>query len=321
MDPTQLLKEVGSGKFRPIYYFYGDEDFRKKEAVKFIITNYLPGKNAQMNITHLSADKHDLETITAELSAIPMLGGRRVLHVDDIQKLPPAQYKKLFAFLSLPAPDTVVILSSPSSRTPQKKSAFFREVQKVAEVIPFDKLTGQSARGRIIRYLKAAELTYDEEAVELLSSMTSGNFGGLMGELEKLSLSYEKGGHIGLNEIKKIASSYEEFGIFELIDLVADRKYEPALKAYTDLIRRGSNPGGVVVLMSRHIMNMLRAIEGRKIAGHPFWVSKIRNQAQRYGQERVVKAISSLAKTDRDIRLSKLQPDLLVENLIREISR
>lgn len=321
MEPTQLLKEVGSGKFRPIYYFYGNEDYRKKEAVKFIITNYLPGKNAQLGVTRMSADKNDLEMITAELSAIPMLGGRRVIHVDDIQKLNPSQYKKLFAFLAIPPPDTVVVLSSPAARTPQKKSAFFREVQKVAEVVPFDKLSGQNARGRIIRHLQSAGLTYDEDAVELLASMTSGNFGGLMGELEKLTLSYEKGSHIGFAEIKKLASSYEEFGIFELIDLVAERQYERAFKAYSDLLRRGSNAGGVIVLMSRHVMNMLRVIEGRKVAGHPFWVSKLKNQAQRYGQERVVAAISSLAKTERDIRLSKLPPDLLVENLIREISR
>ncbi|MEZ5358659.1 MAG: DNA polymerase III subunit delta [Candidatus Zixiibacteriota bacterium] len=321
MEPTQLLKEVGSGKFRPIYYFYGDEDFRKKEAVKFIITNYLPGKNAQLSVTRMSADKDSLETISAELSAIPMLGGRRVIHVDDIQKLNPSQYKKLFALLTIPPPETVVVLSSPSARTPQKKSAFFREVQSIAETVAFDKLTGQSARGRIVRHLQSAGLTYDEDAVDLLALMTSGNFGGLMGELEKLTLSYDKGSHIGLDEIRKLTSSYEEFGIFELIDLVAERKYEPALKAYTDLLRRGSNAGGVIVLMSRHIMNMLRVIEGRKVAGHPFWVTKLRNQAQRYGQERVVSAITSLARTERDIRLSKLPPDLLVENLIREISR
>jgi len=321
MDPNQLLKEVGSGKFRSVYYFFGDEDYRKKEAIKYIVTNYIPGKNTQLNITRLSADKNDLETITAEIASIPMLGDRRIILLDETQKLSPAQYKKFFKFLAVPSPETIVVLSSPSIRTPQKSSAFMREVKKVAEVVQFDKLTGQNAKGRVIRHLQTAGLTYDDEAVDLLVTLTGGNFGGLMGELEKITLSNESGSHIGMKEVKKLASSYEEFGIFELIDLVAESKYEPALKAYSDLVRRGSSAVGIVVLMARHMMNMLRVLEGRKAPGHPFWVRKIQNQAQRYGRERVVLAITSVAKVERDIRLSKLSPNFLVENLIREISR
>ncbi len=316
-----MIKEIGSGKFRPVYYFFGDEDYRKKEAVKFILSHYISGKNNQLNLSKMSADKTELESIIGEIAAIPMLGDRRLIYVEDVQRLKPTQYKKLFGYLKSPPPETVIILSSPSVRTPQKKSAFFREVKKISELVQFNKLTDQKTRARIIRHLQSEGYTYDEEAVELLLSLTGGNFGGLVGELEKLSLSQETGSHIGLEEIKKLASSYEEFGIFELIDMISEKKYENALKAYNDLISRGSSSVGVVVLIGRQMINMLKALEGRKIAGHPFWVDKLRRQANLYGRERVVSAISSIAKTEKDIRTSLLKPNFLVENLIREISR
>ena len=316
-----MIKEIGSGKFRPVYYFYGDEDYRKKEAIKFILSHYIPGKNNQLNMTRMSADKTDLESIIGELAAIPMLGDRRIIHVDEIQQLKPTQYKKLFGFLAVPPPETIVILSSPAAHTPQKKSAFFRDVTGVAADIQFNKLTGQNSKLRIVKHFQAAGFTCDDDAVELLATLTDGNFGGLLGELEKLTLSQDAGGHIGIDEVRKLVSSYEEFGIFELIDLVAEKKYEKALKAYNDLIQHGTSPGGVVVLIGRHMVNMVKVIEGRKVAGHPFWIEKLRHQAQQYGRQRAVAAIGHIAAAERDIRITDIKPKMLVENLIREISR
>jgi len=320
LSPNELSTEIGKGAFRPVYYFYGEEDYRKTEAVKFIIGQYLPDSQRVMNTTRMTVDQNDFEEICAELAAIPMLGERRVLVINEIQKLKPTQQKKFYAFLTVPPPETVVILMSPSARTPQKKSAFFRDVQEIATTINFGRLQKASALQRVERQLKAQGITYDREAIELLVSLADGDFGGLTEELEKLSLASPEGTHIGIEEVRLLSSSHESFNIFELIDLVADGEGDKALYAYNDLIDRGTSPVAFLNIMGGHMLNLLKAQTGARITGAPFFVNKLKNQARKVDRDKILRAISGIAEAERGVRLSGVSPVLLVENLIREIS-
>jgi len=321
MTPNQLLKEIGSDRYKPVYYFYGEEDYRKAEAVKYILNNYIPQQQRILNFSRFTVDKNDFESICAEVAAIPMLGERRFIFVDEVQKLKPTQQKKFFAFLQDLPPNILVILSSPSAHTPDKKSAFLRDIGKVAELVKFDRLGQAAAQSRIERYLETAGFTYDREAVDLLNSLTNGDFGGLAGELEKLSLSSEEGSHIGLNEVKKLASSHEDFTLFELIDLIAAKNIDRALYVCHDLMQRGNKPVPILRMLSRHVMNLTRIHAGKKMPGHPFYIEKLRQQARIFDRSRVMTAISGIAQAERNIRHSKIDDSFILENLIREICR
>ena len=321
MTPTQLLKEIGADKYKPVYYFFGDEDYRKAEAVKYILSNFIPKQQRALNFTKLSVTKNDFESICGEIAAIPMLGERRFVFVDEVQKLKPTQLKKFFAFLKDMPPNILVILSSPAAHTPDKKSAFMRDVSKIAEAVKFDKLGADAARSRIERHLEGAGFTYDREAVDLLISLTGGDFGGLAGELEKLSLSSEEGAHIGLEQVKMLVSSHEEFTLFELIDLIAAKNTDRALYVCSDLMQRGVKPVPILRMLSGHMMNLTRVHSGKNIAGHPYYVEKLRRQARQFEEHRLLAAISSIARAESDVRHSKVRDSILLENMIREICR
>jgi DNA polymerase-3 subunit delta len=321
MTPTQLQKEIGAGRFKPAYYFYGEEDYRKTEAARFIVNNFIPQQQRLLNHVKLSVEKADFESICNEIAAIPMIGERRCVHIDNVQRLKPTQQKRLFSLLEAPVPGLLVILSSPAAHTPDKKSAFLRDVSKVAEAVKFDRLTANDARSRIERALRSSGFTYDAEAVNLLVSLTGGDFGGLSGELEKLSLSSEEHSHIGVAEVKSLVSSHEEFTIFELIDLIAAGETDRALYVCYDLLQRGNKPVPILLMLSRHLMNLAKVIAGKKVAGHPFFVNKLRQQARTFNEARVTAAISRVAETDRKIRHSSVDDEILLENTIRDISR
>lgn len=317
----QLSREIARGDYRPVYYFFGAEDYRKAEAVRHLLDLYIPEQQRLLNHIRLTIGKDDFGKICSEMAAIPMLGERRVVLIDEVQKLKPNQQKRLFKLLATPSPETVVILSSPAARTPDKKLAFFKNVCKAAVAVNFGKLSKGMATARIQKKLETAGFTCDREAVELLASMTGGDFGGLTGELEKLELANEIGSHIGEAEIKKIVSSYEEFSLFDLLDYVAEKKLDDALFAYNDLISKGVTPTAVLWRVSSHISNLIRIIAGKKIPGAPFYVNKLQAQARRFDVETALKAMTLIASAERQIRKSTLRPPIIVENLIREISR
>lgn len=321
MTPTQLLKEIGAGRFKPVYYFYGEEDYRKTEAARYIVSNFIPQQQRLLNHVKLSADKADFETLCNEIAAIPMLGERRCVQIDEVQRLKPTQQKRLFSLLEAAVPGLLVILSSPAAHTPDKKSAFLRDVSKIAEAVKFDRLTVTDARKRIEHSLKSSGFTYDTEAVELLVSLTGGDFGGLSGELEKLALSSEEHSHIGVAEVKALVSSHEEFTIFELIDLIAAGNTDRAVYVCYDLMQRGNKPVPILRMLSRHLINLAKVHAGKKITGHPFFIDKLRKQARRFDDARVGTAISRVAETERKIRRTSVDNEILLENTIRDISR
>lgn len=316
----QLAKEMGAGKFRPLYFFYGEEDFRKAEAIKLITKGYLPPPQRKLNLVKMSASGTDFTEICTEIIAIPMLGEKRLIVIEQMQKMKPTQHKKLFEFLSNPPPETVIIMTVPGSYNLKKTSAFYKGITAISAPVIFDRLTGGMARAKIEKHFRDAGFEFDSDAVDYLIAITGGNFGGLGGELEKLSLATEGGGHIGLAEVKQMVSSHEEYNIFELIDCIADLKTEQALHIFNDLILKGINPASMIYPLSNHMTNLLKVHAGKKVAAHPMFVGKLRRQAAIYDQSRTVTTITLIAKADREIRENKLRPLFLVENLIREIS-
>lgn len=320
ISALQLVTEINKGRFRPVYFFHGEEDYRKAEAVKYILTHYLPEAQRTLNFTRVTVDKTDFETICGELASLPMLGERRLIFVDEIQRLKPTQQQKFFALLASPPPETVVILSSPADHTPKKTSAFFRDVSRVAEPVEFARLNRESAAGKIMKALDAAGFTYDSDAVKLLAELTDGDYGGLVGELDKLSLSGEGGTHIGVAEVKAMASSYEQYTMFELTDAVIARDRDRAVRIYNDLAQKGAKPESFIWPLSNHLTNLLKVHAGKRINGAPFYVRKLEQQAREMSAERLQRAVSRTAQTEHDMRRSKLKAAILVENLIRDIS-
>ncbi len=321
LTAEQLNREIGLRKYRAVYYFYGEEDYRKTEAIKFILNDYIPQQQRLLNFTRLSAEKNEFEMICNELAAIPMLGERRIIVIDEAQKLGSAQQTRLFGLLQPPPPETIIIFVSPAANTPRKTSAFYKAITDIAQPVQFDRLTKNQSISRIEKQLQAAGYTYDREAIDLLVELTDGNFGGLTGELDKLALIKESGSHIDIETIKQVASSHEDFSIFELIDFIAEAKSDGALRAYHDLVQKGMRPATLLYQLSAQMLNLLKVHAGKQVRGAPFFVRRLQEQSRQFGLEKALRAIEKIALVEREIRRSQIKPPVLVENLIREISR
>ena len=87
--PKKLVDDVTGGKFRPAYYFYGPEEYRLLEAIKFVAHQFLPKKQLTTNFRRLDGRRTKCDDLIAELSVFPMLGERQVPKVSGYSS-PPA---------------------------------------------------------------------------------------------------------------------------------------------------------------------------------------------------------------------------------------
>ena len=55
MTPQKLFADISAGKFAPVYYFYGDEDYRIIEAEKYLASQFISSKLLLTNFRKLDA--------------------------------------------------------------------------------------------------------------------------------------------------------------------------------------------------------------------------------------------------------------------------
>ncbi len=180
--PAQLLKEIKAGKFRSLYYFFGPEDYRRTEAEKYIGSRFLPDLQRSTNYHRLDARKISAQELIAQLSNYPILGEKEVYVVTGIESFKPTEQEQIYNLLKAPDPNRIIILSSPSKKTPQKKSAFFKKISEAAMAVEFHKLDQHETRRHINKTLTANSLSIESEALNRLAGLVYGDRVGLEGE-------------------------------------------------------------------------------------------------------------------------------------------
>ncbi|MCP4703079.1 MAG: DNA polymerase III subunit delta, partial [candidate division Zixibacteria bacterium] len=256
MTPSELGKELNKNKFQPVYYFYGSEDYRMKEAEKAIATRFLPKSLLKTNHTILSAKKQKLGDILSELSIFPMLGENQLFSITDIQNLKPKDIEKILKLMTPPDPNRIIIMSTPSAKLPRKNSKVLNLLNKKSSAVEFGRITGNMSAGKIKAMLDEKKIEIDFDALQMLVTLGGGNIGGLIREVDKLIDYIGDAGVIYKEDILAVCSDYQVFKIYELADQVAIRNLDRALDIVNSLLRKGETPAGLTFWLSEHFIDL-----------------------------------------------------------------
>jgi DNA polymerase III subunit delta len=319
-SPPKLSTDIARGEFKGLYYFFGSEDYRISEAVKYVAQQFLPGKQVMTNFSRLDGRKTKCSDLIAELSIFPMLGERQVFAVSDFQSYKPTEVDRVLKLLVPPDPNRIVVLSSPSVRTPKKNSAFYKRIIAVAETIEFKKLDPQQAAGQVNRELTKAGLTISPEALKLLVELLAGNRGALSTEVAKL-IDYKAPGEMVTEEdVRAVAGGYEAYEIFQLADEVLGGDRVRALHMIKRLLVEGSSPTGILFFLGQHVVSLYVVKGGRSLEPNRRWLEmKFREQAGRFSLKQLEQAILLIAQTDADLRHRRNHPELELDRLVLQL--
>lgn len=322
ITPKALAAEIGKDKFRPAYFFYGLEDYRIAEGIKYLTAAFLSEEQRRSNVRRLDCRRDSFDTILTELASLPLLGERQVLVIAQFQRLHIKQVERVLALLEPPDANRVVIFSSPSSVMARGRKAFtgrafFKRVAKSMTVVEFEKMNMKDARGGVQRMLKSAGVTIEPQALELLVVTIAGNRGGLEGEVNKLIDYTDPGGTVTIDDIRKVCSGYEVFNVFELADQIVTGSTGRVIKMLDRLLADGQTPVGILSLLQGHFMSLYLVRGGRKLTGPRAWLtSRFAEQARHYKPERLEDILCELATADADLRGGPLKPESTLQTVI-----
>lgn len=320
MSPSELLRTVKEGKFKPTYYLFGREDYRIVEARKFLASQFLPDKQIATNFIQLSGKTTPVKDLLAALAAYPMLGEKQVVSVDDIQRYNKAEIDRILKLLDPPDPHRLVLFSTPSARMPKKTTRFFKTISAAATTVEFLRLTPAETQATVARKLSKSGLTIAPDALKLLVEHIGGNRGGLESEVNKL-IDYRLGeSTVSLDDVRATASGFEIYSVFDIADHIVAGNAEGALAHVRQLVAEGQSATGILYFIGQHYLSLYLVKNGKPLEPHRQWLArKFRPQAEMYSDEQLEAAISDIARADSAIRWQEFTPQIAVERLIVQL--
>ncbi len=197
LKPDDLAAEWKAGKFRPVYYLFGEESASKADAVLKLKALFKPD---DFNLREFAGDPNsEHPAIVSEALTLPVFADKRLVIVRS-PKIP-AEARAAFAeYLRAPSTTTTLVLLS-EDRRPDKKDALANAAAAAGAVCVFSPLTEDEAVERLLAEAKKAGKKLDPAAAAALTEQAGTDWGILSGELEKAILFAAQTDSIGLEAV------------------------------------------------------------------------------------------------------------------------
>lgn len=296
LSATELARELKNSRFSPAYYFFGDDDYRMNEAIRFLAQSFLPKDLLSSNSTRIDIGNTKFDDLRVELAQPPFFGERKLLVIIDPQKLSSKQLDTLIRYLTPGEPDQVVVLYTRAARKPKKTSAFVKRMNVVMPVVEFGFLKKSDSMRRSAQKLGEHEITINAQAAEELFEMTGGDYGKLSAEIEKLISYCGAGGEVSIEMVREVCAQGARRSVYQLVDAVVAGDTASSLAILQKLLVSGESPTGILFWLGSQYVNLYLVKGERRLPPYQSWLEpRLKSQARNLSFERIEFAISAIS--------------------------
>ena len=237
---SELKKgDIGSG-----YVFCGLDEELIKENINILVKKLVPDEFMTLNYERLDGLTTTFNDIENACETMPFLGEKKVIVVyranflkDKADKEGAKVYSEVSKYVKNLPPYTVLImyyLFNDKRDTP-KKNKKLGTLDKYIKVVHCDKLKKDKYYKKIEDIFKEKGKNIGKIQVRYFAEKVQNNFDIIKREVDKL-VNYANGRDIKKEDIDKLLPSKSEEDIFDLVDLISQRKIERAIDIMDDLL-------------------------------------------------------------------------------------
>ena len=275
------------------------------------------------------------EDAIAACNAMGLFGGGegRLVIVEDVEKWKVADVKDVAAYLSAPAPSTVLALVGEEIKA---DGALGKAVAKAGQVLAYD-VPKRRLPEWVAEQLERMGAKAARDACRALVDLVGDDADELQTEIDKLA-TWAAGDTITLRDVEQLTASRAETSIFSLTDAWGTRNVAAVLSATESLLERSHRPRSgelmrIIGSLVNHVGRVRRCqrlaeqgVRPRDAAAqlkmHPYVAEKAFAQAANFSAEELGSAIVRLSELDAASKGgSRLPVDLELERALIEITR
>ena len=326
LTPQYMEEEWRKNKWRPVYYFCGEEHSLQEAALGRLKALF---KLDAFNFSVHYAETADIREIAGEAQTAPMLSERRFLVLKRCDKLKKESSRELTAYLANPAPFTSLFLLS--SKKCDASDQLAKALAPDCALVIFEQLNDFEARKFLGQKLETAGCSASDEALETLVELLGTDAATLAAEAEKIAL-YHHGTKkaFGASDAVELAGFSKNQNPFELSKAICDRA-AGAGSAITDkLLAEDAEPLLLLYNVSRTLERLLK-VKRLEASGagasacyqagvSPGHYRHLSAAAGAYSEDKLLRGLKRCLETEASLKSSSgRDPALLIRQLIYEI--
>jgi len=320
-----LIAALGRNDLKPVYLFYGEEDFLIKEATDAVVEAALTPEERGFNLDRMYGSEADPRDVIAHASSFPMMAERRVVIVREADKL--AQPDLLAHYIEEPSPTTCLVLTA---FKPDFRRKPFVTAKKHAFVLECKPLYERQIPAWITRRVKQSQRTIEPEAASLLAAYAGTSLRELASELEKVFLSIGEKKLITPDDVMAVVGISREFSVFELQWAIGMKDVRKAQEVLLHMMEQGGEPVMMVAVLTKFFQALWKLLDVRRrgVQGKQQFIQagvfgfeeKYSHAASRFTLQEVEDAFLALADADEKLKTSGGDPHMLLQTLIVHIA-
>lgn len=228
-------RSLKKGEILPAYYFHGEEELLKDDAVRRLVAAGVEAGTRDFNLDRRRAADLLPEEFTALVLTPPMLAARRAILVSEVeflqQKKPRAQALRAAAlrYLDRPSPETLLVLIASAGEKADS------DLVSRAASVPFEALPPDRV-ARWVRHRAAEEgLAMDDGAVQHLMAVVGDNLPQLAAEISKLRAAV-LGRPVTADDVAELVGVRHGETVYDFVDAVTGRRFVPAVEMLPRLL-------------------------------------------------------------------------------------
>ncbi len=226
---ASLREALQNKEFATAYYFFGEDEYRKDEALRRLVDVAVDQSTRDFNLDQRRGSELDAAGVSALVGVPPMMADRRVVVIRDVTGLKKEARAALERYLDSPSRETLVIMTAPAEAKDDKG------LSTRAVATEFKPLND----GQIPKWIesRAAEAgaSITPGAVALLHDAVGSDLAQMSVELQKL-FAYCGAKPIDEAAVTAIVGVQPEETLARLLDAVADRDVSLALSLVTPVL-------------------------------------------------------------------------------------
>ena len=307
--PAHLRADLEKGDVRPLYYFYGEEDFEREELIRRFIDAIVPSPVRAFNLDIFQGDDMDVALAANQAVTFPMMTPRRLVIIKRAERLPDASAQALLHLVQSPPDTTVLIITADR---PDARKKLFSELKKTACAVEFKIPYDNQIPAWIQTRLKTLGRQIDADAAHLLHRSAGSSLRELNSEIEKLLIATGEG-KITRDVVAQIVAQTRGATVFDLADALGHRDLPRAENLIKRLMSQGEHPVGILALLIRHfgILRRARDLTGQRLPRpqmaaqlkiSPFFVDNYVEQARNFSSDALWRIFEDLLNADNRLK-------------------
>ncbi len=310
MTFEEIRKEIKAGRYKPVYFFCGEEPFFIDRLTALLENGVLTEEEKAFNLTVIYGNDTTMSTVADTARRFPMMAERQVVIVREAQNI--KDFDNLLPYLDHIQPSTILVLAY-KNKKPDKRKGVFRKLGNSGDCVYFEsaKLYDNKVPEWIIGYCKEKSYGITTKAAGMLAESLGTDLNRVANEIDKLGLLLPKGGEITETLVEEHTGISKDFNSFELLNAIVYRDF---LKANRIVNYFEANPKNNPIVLTitalfRYFLNLLtyhyqkkstpNVQEMAKLLGvHPFFMKDYTDGARVYTAMKCAQVISLLREYD-----------------------